>query len=154
MSLLACLPFAPAACAHFPPGTRIENLSAQIEALSAAILERDLPDARSLAVRSKCGVARGLVGHLAQMTASLEARRQRDEHGLFPLLRLGTPKCLDLASRRLTSDQVDIEERLLRLRQLAAGHSRDVGYACARLEAGLRRLLRLEAETLLAILEG
>lgn len=128
---------------------------------------RELPHAIGLARRVEALYADdpncplGLADHLSAMAAELAAHQQREELILFPLLRIGTPRCLNFVTRRMMTDHVDVELQLIRLDRLTKGHRPSFEapfcwqalYAmCRKLETDLREHTRLENEVLYALL--
>ena len=103
----------------------------------------------------------GLADHLSAMATDLEAHQWREEYTLFPLLRIGTARCLDFVTRRMTADHVDVELELMTLRRLTKGYRpsfeapfcwQALHFMCRKLETDLREYARLEHEVLYALL--
>jgi regulator of cell morphogenesis and NO signaling len=103
----------------------------------------------------------GLADHLTALAAHLEAHHWREETILFPLLRIGTPHCLEFVIRRMTADHVDIELELMTLQRLTKGYRpsfeapfcwQALHVMCRKLESDLREHTRLEHEVLYALL--
>lgn len=103
----------------------------------------------------------GLADHLAALSSRVHILRLQEEHSLRPLLIAGGRRALDLASRLMTSEHVDVEVLLLRLRALTRDYTSRLGAAedwcalarlCSKLEADLRAHLRREDEVLYAAL--
>lgn len=103
----------------------------------------------------------GLADHLRAMAAALEAHQWREEHTLFPLLRIGTPRCLDFVSRRMMADHAEVELELIELHRLTKGFRpsfdapvcwQALHVMCRKLEADLREHTRLEHEVLYTLL--
>ena len=103
----------------------------------------------------------GLGLRLRRLAMDLEAHQRREEFSLFPLLRIGTPHCLDFVTRRMMDDHLEMELQLASLQTFNVGHrpSFDVPVCwqalsclCRKLEADLREHARLEHEVLYAAL--
>ncbi|WP_296599706.1 hemerythrin domain-containing protein [Phenylobacterium sp.] len=103
----------------------------------------------------------GLGDHLRRLAAGLEAQQRREEFSLFPLLRIGTPRCVAFVTRQMMDDHVDMELRLDALRRFNSGHRpsfeaplgrQALSFLCRKLEADLKAHARLEHEVLYAAL--
>lgn len=127
---------------------------------------RELPAAIFLARRVEALYASdpncpvGLADHLSAMAADLEAHQRREETVLFPLLRIGTPHCLDFVTRRMMKDHVDIDLQLMALHRLTKGYRpsfeapfcwQALAFLCRKLETDLREHTRLENEVVYAL---
>ena len=103
----------------------------------------------------------GLADHLTTLAADLAAHQWREETMLFPLARIGTPRCLDFVTRRMMADHADVELELIWLQKLTKGYRpsfeapfcwQALSFMCRKLEADLREHTRLENEVLYALL--
>jgi regulator of cell morphogenesis and NO signaling len=122
------------------------ELAEQVEEVSA-----DIPDC-----------PRGLVDRLRQLSADLEAHQRREEFSLFPLLRLGTPRCLDFVTRRMADDHAEVDLHVMALHAFNTRHQpsleaplcwQALAFLCRKLEEDLREHARLEHEVLYAALQ-
>lgn len=107
------------------------------------------------------GCPRGLGDRLRQLAHDLRGHQRREELTLFPLLRIGTPWCLDFATRRMADDHAEIDRHLLMLQAVNASQVpireeafqwRTLAFLCHKLETDLREHARLEHEVLYAAL--
>ena len=64
----------------------------------------------------------GLADHLSAMAKDLEAHQWREEATLFPMIRIGTPMCLNFVMRRMADDHVDMDVRLMALERFTASY--------------------------------
>lgn len=107
----------------------------------------------------KCPI--GLADFLAVLAGELEAHQWREEATLFPLIRIGTPICLNLVTQRMMDDHVDLDVRLMGLGRF--NHSfrpsfeapfrwQALSFMCRKLERDLREHARLEHQVLYALL--
>ncbi|WP_293353784.1 hemerythrin domain-containing protein [Phenylobacterium sp.] len=103
----------------------------------------------------------GLADHLTAMAEDLDAHQWREETMLFPMLRIGTPHCLNFVTRRMMEDHIDTELQIIRLRRLTKGYRpsfeapfcwQALSALCRKLERDLREHARLEDEILYAML--
>ena len=103
----------------------------------------------------------GLADHLTALERDLAAHQWREETILFPLARIGTPRCLDFVTRRMMTDHADVELEVIRPQQLTKGYRpsfqapfcwQALSFMCRKLEADLREHTRLENEVLYALL--
>lgn len=103
----------------------------------------------------------GLADHLTAMAADLNAHQWREETMLFPMLRIGTPHCLNFVTRRMMEDHIDTDLQIIRLRQLTRGFRpsfeapfcwQALSALCRKLERDLREHARLENEIMYALL--
>jgi regulator of cell morphogenesis and NO signaling len=160
-----------------PPGAASEDGAPdELPSLVDHIVERyhrthlrDLPIAISLArdverrdaAHPDCPV--GLSAHLADLARILEAHQLREESSLFPLIRIGTPMCLDFVMRRMLDDHVEMEMQLMALQRFTARFRpgfrtpfrwQALSFMCRKLEQDLREHARLEHEVLYALLHA
>jgi len=130
---------------------------------------RDLPCAIDLARRveqsyaGRPGCPTGLADQLIAVARDLEAHQRREELIVFPLLRIGTPRCLDLAMRRMMDDHVGMDIRLMALQRLTSTYRpsfeapfcwQALSFMCRKLEAEMREHARLEHEVLYSLLRA
>lgn len=103
----------------------------------------------------------GLADHLEALERDLAAHQWREETILFPLARIGTPRCLDFLTRRMMADHADVDLQVIRLNQLTKGYRpsfdapfcwQALSFMCRKLESDLREHTRLENEVLYALL--
>jgi regulator of cell morphogenesis and NO signaling len=99
----------------------------------------------------------GLADHLIALARDLEAHQWREEMTLFPLIRIGTPNCLNFVTRRMMDDHVDMDGRLMALKRFTDNYRpsfeapfcwQALSFTCRKLEADLREHARLEHEVL------
>ncbi|HEY0649334.1 hemerythrin domain-containing protein [Phenylobacterium sp.] len=145
----------------------VARLAAQLRERGGGPSWADIAEAIQLAQRVEARHARdpdrpvGLADHLAALSSRVHTLRVQEEHSLLPLLITGGRRALDLASRLMMSEHVDVEVLLLRLRELTRTYASRLGAAedwcalsrlCNKLEADLRAHLRQEDEVLYAAL--
>lgn len=148
------------------PG-EVAVLAAQLREHRGGPSRADIADAIRLAQRVETRHAddpdcpAGLADHLAAMSDRIHALQVQEQHSLLPLLITGGRRALDLASRLMMAEHVDLEVLLLRLRALTRNHAppreapddwRTLARLCSKLEADLRAHLRQGDEVLFAAL--
>lgn len=104
---------------------------------------------------------RRLGDELRRLADDLEAHQWREEAYVFPMLRIGTPRCVDFVIRRMMDDHVGMDLRLDALHRLNRNHRpsfeasfqrQALSCLCRKLEAELREHAHLEHEVLYATL--
>lgn len=128
---------------------------------------RELPDAIRLARRVEQLYAAdpdcplGLADHLSALASELEAHQWREETTLFPMLRIGTPNCLEFVARRMMDDHVSMDLQLMALEHFTKRFRpsfeapfcwQALSFMCRKLETDLREHARLEHQVLYALL--
>lgn len=128
---------------------------------------RELPAAIRLARRVEqlyaaepdCPV--GLADHLGALAAHLEAHQWREETMLFPMLRIGTPRCRDFVARRMMDDHVEIDLQLMTLQRFTSRFRpsfeapfcwQALSSICRKLEGDLHEHASLEHQVLYRLL--
>ena len=128
---------------------------------------RELPDAIRLARRVEqlyaadpnCPV--GLADHLSALAVDLEAHQWREETTLFPMLRIGTPNCLNFVARRMMDDHIRMDLQLTALQRFTKRFRpsleapfcwQALSFMCRKLETDLHEHTRLEHEVLYTLL--
>jgi regulator of cell morphogenesis and NO signaling len=105
----------------------------------------------------------GLADHLTALARDLEAHQSREEMTLFPLIRIGTPICLNFVTRRMMDDHVDMDVRLMALKRFTDNYRpsfeapfswQALSFVCRKLEADLREHARLEHEVLYRLIRA
>jgi len=106
---------------------------------------------------------RGLAGFLSELARDLEAHQWREEMMLFPLVRIGTPACQDLVTRRMTDDHAELDIQVMALKGFNDSFRpsfeapfcwQALSFMCRKLETDLRAHARLEHEVLYALLRA
>lgn len=129
---------------------------------------RELPIAIDLArqVEQHCAADPdcpiGLADFLSALAKDLEAHQWREEATLFPLIRIGTPTCLNFVMRRMMDDHVEMDVRLQALDRFTKGYQpsfeappcwQALSFMCRKFESDLREHAHLEHVILYALLQ-